>query len=98
MAAGIDLTAVTMRVWSAVFLPLGVLLGRLCRERLGAALERQRALAAVAESSGDAVYAALADGTVVSWNPGAERLFGWTREEMVGGPITASRRPARRRS
>ena len=43
--------------------------------------------AALVESSDDAIVAKNPDGIVISWNPAAEKLFGWTSEEMVGGSI-----------
>ena len=43
--------------------------------------------AALVESSDDAIVAKNTDGIVISWNPAAERLFGWSSDEMVGGSI-----------
>ncbi|MES2700743.1 MAG: PAS domain S-box protein, partial [Pseudomonadota bacterium] len=43
--------------------------------------------AALVESTDDAIVAKDVNGTVISWNPAAERLFGWTSDEMVGGSI-----------
>lgn len=44
-------------------------------------------LAAIVASSDDAIVGKRLDSTVVSWNAGAERIFGWTAAEMIGRPI-----------
>jgi PAS domain S-box-containing protein len=45
-------------------------------------------LAAIVEFSNDAIIGRDTNGAVTSWNRGAERLFGYTAEEMVGEPVT----------
>jgi PAS domain S-box-containing protein len=43
---------------------------------------------AIIESSDDAILSKDLDGVILSWNQGAERLFGFTAEEVVGKPVT----------
>lgn len=44
-------------------------------------------LASIVESTDDAVVAATLDGIVTSWNPGAERIYGYRASEMLGRSI-----------
>jgi PAS domain S-box-containing protein len=50
-------------------------------------LEAAAFLAAIVQSSDDAIITKTLDGTVITWNAGAERMFGYTAAEMVGGSI-----------
>jgi PAS domain S-box-containing protein len=56
-------------------------------ERKHAEVERAR-LAAIVESSDDVILSKTLEGIITSWNKGAERIYGYTAEEVVGQPVS----------
>ncbi len=90
----LELSVGSLRVWSSAYMPffgdeeveiVGFLgtLADLALERTRAG-ERAAWLAAVVDSSDDAIVGTDLEGTIVSWNSGAERLFGRPATDMVG--------------
>jgi two-component system, OmpR family, sensor histidine kinase VicK len=53
-----------------------------------ARLDPRLILAAIVESSDDAIIGETLQGVITSWNAGAERLYGYTAEQMVGRSIS----------
>jgi PAS domain S-box-containing protein len=51
-------------------------------------MDAERWLAAIVESSDDAILGESLDGIITSWNAGATRIFGYTEEEAIGKPIS----------
>jgi PAS domain S-box-containing protein len=68
----------------------------LMRTRLLTALAEARQSQEIIASSHDAVVGTSLDQMITSWNPGAERLYGYTATEMIGHPAAALIPEARR--
>lgn len=56
-------------------------------DRVRSEAERAR-LAAIVQSSDDAIIGLSSDGLVTSWNPGAENLYGYSADDVVGGSVS----------
>jgi PAS domain S-box-containing protein len=68
----------------------GLQVERMLRNLLDArqAEETHSRLAAIVESSEDAIIGKSPDGTILSWNGGAARIYGYAAEEAVGRPVS----------
>ncbi|MEZ2391138.1 PAS domain S-box protein [bacterium RCC_150] len=71
------------RVWSF----RDVTSRRRAQDRAREALEELEGLGAIVNSSADAIVGMSPEGVVTSWNPGAERLYGYSAEEAMGRDV-----------
>ncbi|MDQ3766681.1 MAG: PAS domain S-box protein, partial [Actinomycetota bacterium] len=55
--------------------------------------EASAKLAAIVQSSNDAILAWSSDGYLTSWNPGAERMYGYPAGDMIGRPVGEALKP-----
>lgn len=73
--------------------PYSIDFGRTLATQLGffllrqASLNDQTRLAAIVRDSDDAIFAKDLDGILLDWNPAAERLYGYTRQEVIGKSV-----------
>jgi len=82
--AGVDPVLSTQQFIAVIALTVLLLAATSDERRRVEAMAR---LAAIAASSPDAMLSCDLEGRLTSWNLGAERLFGWRAEEVLGRPI-----------
>ncbi|HUA37280.1 MAG TPA: PAS domain S-box protein [Candidatus Sulfopaludibacter sp.] len=73
------------RLVPAIERELGVAQSRRARAHAEAAMHF---LAAIVESTEDAIYGEALDGAIISWNKAAERMFGYTAEDIIGHSVS----------
>jgi len=81
-------------VFAVAILYLARTLNRVDAER-ERTLAVEHRLAALVEASSEAILSADPEGTITSWNPAAERLYGYRADEILGSPLTMLIPPAR---
>ena len=101
------INAVLLDVLFAVLSVSGLALGAVIAERERAKSDREQLireqtaaearlrLAAIVESSNDAIFSKNLDGIVLSWNAAAQRIFGFSEAEVVGRPAAILLPPER---
>lgn len=57
--------------------------------------QSDRLLAEIVASSDDAIFSKTLQGVILSWNAGAERIYGYTAEEIIGRPVSVLMPPDR---
>jgi PAS domain S-box-containing protein len=73
-----------------IFVIISLLAASMARQRSRAEVRADQTLermAAIVESSDDAIYSATREGIITSWNHGAEELYGYRAEEVLGKPV-----------
>lgn len=71
-----------LNLFTSLGIGIGQYLNRLSSE------EELAELAAIVTNANDGIYSTTLDGIIKSWNKGAEKIFGWKAQEMIGKPIT----------
>lgn len=82
---GIGVVALVLLVIRQVLIVVeNVTLTRGLADQVAARTAELEGLGAIVTSSSDAIFGCTPDGKIVSWNPGAERIFGYLAEDTIG--------------
>jgi PAS domain S-box-containing protein/putative nucleotidyltransferase with HDIG domain len=57
--------------------------------------EKLLQLAAIADASDDAIFGISSSGTIISWNSGAEKIYGYSAAQMSGAPVSIILHPSK---
>jgi two-component system, sensor histidine kinase and response regulator len=87
LRAARDVLEADMKERTAALVQSSARLEEQIAERLRAE-EKLSQLASIVESSHDAISAGTLDGRIICWNSGAERMYGYAAEEVIGSPIS----------
>jgi len=82
----------------AIFVFISLLAASIAKQRSQAEVRADQTMeriAAIVESSEDAIYSVTRDGTVTSWNHGAEELYGYLAPEIIGKSVLITVPPER---
>ena len=74
-----------------IFVGISLLAASLARQKSRAQVlvdQTHQKMASIVESSDDAIYSTQLDGTITSWNRGAEELYGYSADDVLGKPIS----------
>lgn len=69
---------------------IGTTLGRIIQQKRAeeALRESEMRFRSIAHSANDAIITANSDGNIISWNHGAEKIFGYNEQQILGQPLT----------
>jgi PAS domain S-box-containing protein len=81
-----------------IFVIISLLAASLARQKSRAEVRADQTLermGAIVESSNDAIYSVTPEGIITSWNHGAEQLYGYRADEVMGKPVLVTVPPER---